>query len=240
MAKAKKAVKKAAKKSVRKFSKGEAFKFGWETVKKNFWFFSGTTLLGFAIMDIFSSFGGKTCSLSSVPFMFINFFVVTPFITLGFLKIAIKTLNKQKAKVVDLFSEAANIWKYAVLQFLWLCVLSLVILFVAFLTMLGVRLSESSPLILMILLILFGVLNVWLCVRLMFTINIIVDKKNGPISALKKSWAITKGFAWQLFLFNILSALLLVAGVVLLFVGFLVAWPLVILANMYVYKKLMK
>lgn len=76
-------------------------------------------------------------------------------------------------------------------------------------------------------------------IKLQFYSYFIVDKNAGPIEALKKSWAITRGVKWDLFLFGLLLGLITLAGLLALVVGLFVAIPVGLLANTYVYRKLL-
>ena len=68
---------------------------------------------------------------------------------------------------------------------------------------------------------------------------LIVDKGDiGPIESLKESWKMTKGYAWNLFLFLILIALLNILGVILFGVGLFVTIPISLLSYAILYRKL--
>jgi hypothetical protein len=66
----------------------------------------------------------------------------------------------------------------------------------------------------------------------------VVEQKLGPIAALKASWDATKGHKGNLFLLNLLSALLVFAGMLACCFGFFVAVPLVMMAHAIVYARL--
>ncbi len=68
---------------------------------------------------------------------------------------------------------------------------------------------------------------------------LIIDKKLGPIEALKKSAAITKGFRMQLFLLGLTLGLINLVGVLLLGIGLLWTIPLTWLVHVYAYRQLM-
>lgn len=66
----------------------------------------------------------------------------------------------------------------------------------------------------------------------------LVDKKAGPLEALKQSRALTKGARWKLFLFTIVSFLVTIAGLAAVVIGLLVAIPVMTLAGAWVYRQL--
>jgi uncharacterized membrane protein len=211
-----KSSKRLVKKAVKKFSKREAIAYGWKKVKKNFGFLTGMTLLGVIVLAVFSWLGegsGKQTCGPSLLFTLVNQFFVSPLISLGFLNIALLVINGKKPGVADLFNRYSLIWKYIVISILTsiLCIIGLILLIIP---------------------------GIYIGLRLMFATNLIVDKNLGPVVAMKKSWAITEGSAWQLFLFGLMGAGVCILGALVFGIGILVAIPVVTLANMYVYAKL--
>ena len=87
-----------------------------------------------------------------------------------------------------------------------------------------------------ILLIIPGII---LAIRLQFYMYLVVDRGLGPINAIKGSWNITRGVGLSLFVFGILLGLVYVAGLLALVVGLLAAIPIVLMAHIYVYRKLL-
>ena len=86
-------------------------------------------------------------------------------------------------------------------------------------------------------LILFIIPGIIFAIKLQFVDYLIVDKKMG-IDSLSKSWNMTKGVKWNLFLLWILIALINIAGALLLLVGLFITVPLSVVATAYVYRKL--
>ena len=68
---------------------------------------------------------------------------------------------------------------------------------------------------------------------------LIVDQGLGPIEALKRSSAMTKGAKGDLFLYGLLALCIVLAGALCLFVGLFAAIPTVIIATAFVYRKLL-
>jgi uncharacterized membrane protein len=73
---------------------------------------------------------------------------------------------------------------------------------------------------------------------LCFTQLLVVDRKLGPLEALKESYHMTKGHLLQLFLFMLSLILLNIVGAILLLVGLLVTVPITLLAIAHVYMKI--
>jgi uncharacterized membrane protein len=87
-----------------------------------------------------------------------------------------------------------------------------------------------------ILLVIPGI--IW-SIRFHFFSYLIVDKGVSPIEALKKSSKITKGTKWDLFLFGILLVFINILGALALLVSLFVTMPATMVANAFVYRKLL-
>ncbi len=74
----------------------------------------------------------------------------------------------------------------------------------------------------------------WVCYQ-----PFIIDKGMGPIDALGASWRLTTGFKGSIFLYFLLSAAVGFLGVLALCAGAaLISWPVLAIANSYLYVKL--
>ena len=93
------------------------------------------------------------------------------------------------------------------------------------LIMLGIMLLVVPGLIAMVMFLFYGLF--------------IIDKKVGPVEALKASAALTKGVRWKLFGFTLVLALINIVGALLFLVGLLVSIPVSWIALAYVYRKLL-
>lgn len=70
-----------------------------------------------------------------------------------------------------------------------------------------------------------------------FAPYIVLEKGYGPIAALKESAAMTRGIRWSLFAAAVVLGLVIIAGLLVLGVGVLVAAPLAALAHVYLYRQ---
>lgn len=273
---------------VKSFSKGEAIKFGWATMKANIGFFIGIliviTLIQFGSIVInrlaversvvkqdFLSITGDTDGLFAnlieneyivpngviqgkfrgledyndmqlglvyenqkaeiynvlqqalarplflVIILFIAvilFWALNRIIEIGLTKISIKFCDNEKSKFKDLFSHYPLFFKY-----LFGSILYVLIVFGG-----------------MILLIIPGI--IW-AIKFQFFNYLIVDKGLGPVEALKKSWVITKGAKWNLFVFGLLLALINLIGILCLVIGLFATLPTTLVAIAFVYRKLL-
>ncbi|MDX9811134.1 MAG: hypothetical protein RBU28_02010 [Bacteroidales bacterium] len=55
--------------------------------------------------------------------------------------------------------------------------------------------------------------------RLAFTSYLVMDKKLDPIEAVEKSWKLTRGHGWRIFLMGIASFFIFIFGLILMFIG---------------------
>ena len=198
------------------FSKKEAIKFGFELAKKNLLFFIGIFIV-VAFFSILSSSLRNLVNPQKEPFLYFILycvlFVVNLVIGIGVIKIALEFIDGKKPKFSDLLY-----YKPAVKYFIASIVQGII-------TVIG-----------FILLIIPGII---LAIRLSYVSYLIVDKDLGPVEAIKASWKITKGNAWNLFFFGILVGLINILGVICLLVGLFVTIPLTLLASAFVYRKLL-
>ncbi|MDP2734926.1 MAG: DUF975 family protein [bacterium] len=197
-----------------RFSKSEAIRFGWNVTLKNLAFFVFVLIILGAIAflpKVASFLGSFPLYLSSLAAQW----VLSIIAAIGLTAIALKFAEKRKPKVQDLFLKSNLFFSYLISS-----VLAGAIVFVGFL-----------------LLIIPGI--IW-SVRFQFYPYFIVEEGAGPIEALKKSWNLTQGTAWNLILFSLMLAGIQILGVLALFVGLIFTTPTTWVARAFVYKELKK
>jgi uncharacterized membrane protein len=202
---------------VQKFSTREAISFGWDVTKNNLGFFILLLILVIAIFIVLGSISKLTLTKGNIFFLLIFYLigiVVETIIAMGLVKISLKFYDNEKAKISDLFSSYPLFFKYLIGDILY-------------------RLIIIGGLIL---LIVPGI--IW-AIQFQFFGYLIIDKGLGPIEALKKSSKITKGAKWDLFLLGILLVLINILGVLALLVGLSATIPTTMIANAFVYRKLL-
>jgi uncharacterized membrane protein len=87
-------------------------------------------------------------------------------------------------------------------------------------------------------LLLFIIPGVVIGIRLMFVGQVIVDERVNTLDAFQRSWDITRGFGFDLFLFALLVFAINLLGFILLGVGLLVTLPVTALAAARVFRHL--
>jgi len=196
-----------------KFSKIEAIRFGWNTTLHNFRFF--LLVLGIVVGVSFLS---RILDWFEIPILLfilvgIAFWIVNNILSLGVIAIVLKFAKGEKPVIQDLFSKKHLFFKYIFSNIL-----------VVILTLVGF--------------LFFIIPGIILAIRMQFYIYFIVEKEVGPIEAIKKSWNLTKGSFWNLFLFGLLSGGVQILGVLVLLIGLVFTTPTVWIARAIVYEKL--
>lgn len=197
------------------FSIDEALKFGWNTMKANFWFFFGVFVIAFAVIYIpyvAGVFCTRSASVLSLVFNIASA-VFSVIVNIGLIKIALKLVKQEKPEMKDLFDFQGCFWRYVGGSFLYglVCLAG------------------------MILLVVPGI--IW-AIMFQYFAYYIVSEKIDIMGALEKSRQLTKTVRWKLLGFGIVLALINYLGVLVLFVGLLATVPTTIIAYAYVFRKL--
>jgi len=201
--------------NTQKFSKGEAIRFGWDTMKKNFWllvWIFGLAGSIYMLPSIISSATEESAPLFSNLIGFIGW-ILSMGIQMGMIVITLAFVDGRKPKTKELFSRFTLIFKY-------------------------IGASILYALIIVGGLILFIIPGLVWGIKFQFFGYFIVEDKVGPIEALKRSAAITHEAKWNLFLLGLLLGLINLAGALCLFIGLLATMPATTIAYAYVYRKL--
>lgn len=202
-------------KSSKSFSKQEALKVGFETVKKNFSFFFSVFVIVSVILIVSQALQGSDVDIRDLNHFLINVisWIVNVIIGMGLIKITLDFIDGKKPKIRDLFY-TKNFVSYLIAS-----IVRGIIVFAGIL-----------------LLVIPGII---FSLRLQFATYLVIDKGMGPIDAIKESWNKTRGNTWNLFLFWLLILLVNLAGLALLLVGLLFTVPLSMVATAFVYRKLL-
>jgi len=209
-----------------KFSRDEALRFGWNTMKSNLAFFIVLFIIFFLVSAIGSGLNAALGNLSeqkgaaaalAVLVMFLVVLVVqvvSIIMQIGLVKIALEFVDSRKPTYAELFNNYRFFWRY-----LFASILVGLIVLGGFL-----------------LLIVPGI--VWALKYGQFT-YLIVDKKAGIMESIKKSGQITYGAKWDLFVFGLLLLVINIAGALCFLVGLFATVPTTLLAMAHVYRQLL-
>lgn len=186
----------------------DLFKISWKQTRAQIWVLAGL-LIGWTIitftLSIFStpdpSLGLSGYTLGII-LMNIVFALIGCIFNLGYLKNIFQALDGDEPQFSAYGQQARKILTYFIAS-----IIMSIIVCIGF-----------------CLLILPGI---YLAVRLQYFTAVIVEDNGGIISSLKRSWEITKGNFWPLFLLGLTFFGIAILGILLFVVGIFVAYPLI-------------
>lgn len=177
-----------------------------------------------------------------LPFLaFGAFFTIVPFVLfsivqLGLIKICLNLIDDEEPRFKDLFSCFHLLLKYfAGSIFFFLSIATPICLFIITFIFSKQYIPQLFNIIIGIVAIIFAAI---LKIRLQFYTYFITDADLGPINALKKSFTITKGSTYNLFLFEFLSNFINGVGIFAFAVGLFITIPITMLAKAFIYRNL--
>jgi len=133
---------------------------------------------------------------------------------MGLIGVALKLHDGKRVRVADIFAYYPFFFSFFVAQILY------------FLIVLGG-------------LLLFIVPGIIFAMRFWFFDYFIIDRRLGPIEALRQSWRMTRGKAGRVLLFVLAVMGVSVLGALAFFVGLFIALPVTMMATVFVYRKLL-
>lgn len=199
------------------FSFGEILEFGyhkWKTVLP----WMALLFLLYALSNILQGILVDSTQTQTIWSFLLSvvFTIISLTLSLGLIRIALDAAENKKSNFKSIYNQYHNIISYFVFSLLY-----------------GIMVIAGF-----VLLIVPGII---LSIMFSFGPYIIVDRKVGPITALKESYRITKGAKWNVFVFNIATFVLtsiipVAAAVVLSYVwGYnqttLVIWSIITLTS---------
>ena len=225
------------------FSYSEVLGFGWRVMKDNFWLFIGAALVLFLIalpVQILNSVAEHHPE-TIPPFLVFASLAVMPIIEIivgiGFIKISLAFCDGNRPKFSTLFDAQDCFWRYIGAAFLYCLIMMGTFVggiflpkFLSFTT----YIPYSGFLVLLVVIIMTVVLSIKFSLCFYF----VIDKKLGPITALRASSRTTMGAKLSLFVFGILCGLINFVGVLCFVVGLFATFPAVMVAMALVYRQL--
>lgn len=204
---------------IKTFSIGEALSFGFNTWKNNIGLFA-VIMIVMSLIYVSPEVLGYLLKLPSDSGNILDLIkliigIVLMVIEMGFIKILLKLQENQKPDFADLFSQS---------QF------SLILNF--FIVSFVYSLAYGFGLIL------FIVPGIIMYVQFQFVKYIVIDKRLS-LNSFHVSKLITKGVKWNLLFFNIIFLVINFIGLLFLGLGLLITVPITMLAEAYIYRKLL-
>lgn len=146
----------------------------------------------------------------TIGFSFVYQFLLSGPIRYGVAYGFLRATRKEKLEIKDMFEVFNNYWNVVLANLLQ-----------SFIIMLGF--------------FFFIVPGIILACKLAFVPYIVVDKKINAVDAIKESWEITDGYAWEVFLTGLLAIPVIIAGLMFMGVGviFSILWIRAAFASLY-------
>lgn len=198
------------------FSIDEAVSYGWKKMTENLGFFIVLILVVFLISFFFSTFASLfEEKLPSLSLIFnVGSLLFSVFMNIVFIRVALNIYEGDRGKIEEILTLSLPLF----FKFLLASVLYFLVI--------------AAGLLLLI------IPGFYFMVKYQFVLYLVVDKGMDVVPAFNMSSEITNGVKWRLFLFDLLIGLILLIGMLLIFVGYLVAFPITIMASIHVYRKL--
>ena len=225
------------------FSYSEALWFGWDVMKRNFWFFAGVCIITFLLsltgqifQNVMENFPDAIPAFLMIPLVVVSV-IVEVVVTIGLIKITLSFCDDQKPPLSTLFNARGCFFNYLGTAIVFGIVVASPILLTFLLLVLMSRVAVLPCLAIPVFFV-AGIVAVFLSVKYGLCFYFVVDKGLGPIKALKASGRTTMGARWQLLLFGGLCGLVNLLGFVCLGLGLLATVPTVLVALALVYRRL--
>lgn len=195
------------------FTIGDAIRFGWQTLKQNFWFFVLVLIIAGLVSRGPAILVNKDTAAVPAGLIGLVAIILELLVNLGLNKIALMFHDGTKPTWKELFLQYPLLLKY-----------------------LGA--SVLYGLMVMVGLVLLVVPGVYIAIKYAFFGFVMVDKKTGVMDSLKASAKLTNGVKWELFGFGIVMCILNIMGALALMIGLFITIPISLMASVYVYRKL--
>jgi hypothetical protein len=198
------------------FSIDEALKFGWNTMKTNFWFFFGVLIVAWIVVYVPSLIANllrDKSSLLYLIFMLVSW-AIQVIVSIGLIRISLKFIDGGKPEFNDLFRFQGFFWRY-----------------------LGGSLLVG--LIVVVGILLFVIPGIVWAIMFQFFGFLIIDKNLSIMDSVRQSGSLTKTVRWKLLGFGLLLMLINYLGLIVLLVGLFATIPTTMLAHAWVYRKLL-
>jgi uncharacterized membrane protein len=211
---------------------------GFETYKGNLSLFIGSSMLSISIVAF-------AWALDRILNIQVLFFIAITFVTLGLITVSIRTLKGENTGFSDFFGVYRLYPIFLISSFVSYFAVGTAATF--FIIMLFVVGNMDQALYVKIFAIALATIPLlmpalYLGARIQFYGFIMVETNsatgNMTYESLEKSWIITKGKAFDIFLLDLAVVGMLVLGTALLGVGLLIAIPVSVLAMMHTYDAL--
>jgi uncharacterized membrane protein len=190
-----------------------AFKYGWLKMKEKFADLLVITiimLVAQGVSGVVNENGNGNFTNGSISFLI--WLVITGPVSYGGMWVILKIVRGNKYEIKEVFSAFGKNY----FEILLANLLVTIIVAIGF--------------------ILFIIPGIVFAAKLAFVPFIVMDKEKSAMDAIKESWKMTTGYAWQIFFIAFLSVFIILGGIILFIIGLFpaVMWVNAALAALYV------
>lgn len=195
------------------FSISEALKFGWNSLKQNFWFFVLIMVIAAVVSRSPAILVNKENTGIAAGMVGLIAILLQLLVNLGLNKIALMLHSGAKPTWKELFIQYPLLLKYLGASIIY-----------------GVAVAIG--------LVLLVVPGIYLAIKYAFFGFVMVDKNTGIMESLKTSAKMTDGVKWELLGFGVVMCIINILGALALMIGLFITVPITLMASVYVYRKL--
>lgn len=217
------------------FKVGQKIKEAWPLFTNNLAVF----FLIFAFI-----FASEVISKKGGFFLFLIFIIISIFISYMIIRFLISIVDKKEfnpfsKSSIPTLNQLWNFIKTYILSFVIGMVTMLIFIIPAILLFspINILASSSSAFPFFIgTMVLSLLVEIYISTRLTFAVFISVDKNQGARKSIKESWNMTKGNFWDIFLKLLVIGLFSIVGILALFIGILITYPIAMILMVMLYK----
>jgi|GEM_PF-1618493 len=204
------------------FKIGQKIKESWFLFKNNFWIF----FLLSSIVFFFNILSSKHSLVLNLLVLILCFFVAYMTIRYVISLVDKKEFNIFSKDSLPTLEQILNFVKTYILFFLIVLGGFFVFIIPSILMIFGGAYFRFLVSIFIILALVCLVLGIYFKIRLLFSCINSVDKNQGAVKSIKKSWSLTRNLFWPLFWRIIVIGLFMFSGAIIFFIGLIVTVPM--------------
>lgn len=220
------------------FSVPEAISNGWQLTKKYFIISLGL-ILAFGVVSCLLSFLGERSVAIGWIVQLVNIVISVTF-SMGMIRITVDAVRGEEPRFgafKDVFSRFLPYLGMNILVSI-LALVPFVIIFSIGVVIVGGSVIMGDPDVifeLWWLLLLALIPVIYVSIRMFFAPYLLVDGNKGVMESIKMSWNVSAPMQGKIFLFYVVTLLVMILGFICLFVGIFVALLIIVYAQAYIY-----
>ena len=221
------------------FSVPEAISTGWQLTKKYFIISLGL-ILAFGVVSWLLSFLGERGDAIGWIAQLVNLVISIAF-SMGMIRITVDALGGEEPRFgvfKDVFSRFLPYFGVSILVSIFALVPFIIIFGIGVVIMGGSFIMGDFDAIfdLWLLLLLAMLPAIYVSIRMFFAAYLVIDGNKGVMESIKMSWNASAPMQGKIFLFYVVSLLVMILGFICLFVGIFVSILVIMYAQAYVYR----